>query len=119
MKKNQLVREMLVNRYGIAVKKCCASCQHKCLTDFAERKCALTNRRVKSRQKCNDWELSEGLASLGCERGRVQRREYQLTLLEVRASEDLARMRGQDIDQKPLEDIRKEFEDEHGSRFLF
>lgn len=119
MKNNQFVREMLVNRYGIAVKKCCASCQHKCLTDFAERKCALTNRRVKSRQKCNDWELSEGLSSLGCERGRVQRREYQLTLLEVRASEDLARMRGQDIDQKPLEDIRKEFEDEHGSRFLF
>ena len=119
MKNNQFVREMLVNRYGIAVKKCCASCQHKCLTDFAERKCALTNRRVKSRQTCTDWELSEGLSSLGCERGRVQRREYQLTLLEVRASEDLARMRGQDIDQKPLEDIRKEFEDEHGSRFLF
>ena len=109
---------MLVNRYGIAVKKCCASCQHKCLTDNAERKCALTNRRVKSKQKCSDWELSEKLESLGCERGKVQRRAYQLTLLEVRASEDLARMRGQDIDPKSLEDIRKEFETEHGSRFV-
>ena len=119
MKSTNFEREMLVNRYGIAVKKCCASCQHKCLTDNAERKCALTNRRVKSKQKCSDWELSEKLESLGCERGKVQRRAYQLTLLEVRASEDLARMRGLTIDPKPLEDIRKEFETEHGSRFLF
>ena len=118
-KSNTFEREMLVNRYGIAVKKCCASCQHKCLTDIAERKCELTGRRVKGKQKCNDWELSEKLEMMGCERGRVQRRAYQLTLMEVRASESLATMRGLTITPKPLEDIQMEFETEHGSRFLF
>ena len=72
---------MLVNRYGITVKKCCASCQHN-------------------------------------ERGKVQRREYQLTLMEVRASESLAMQRGLTITPKKLEDIQQEFETEHGSRFL-
>jgi hypothetical protein len=39
--------------------------------------------------------------------------------LEVRASEGLAEMKGLTISPKPLEDIRKEFEDQHGSRYLF
>ena len=117
MKSNNFEREMLVNRYGIAVKKCCASCQHKCLTDIAERKCELTGRRVRGKQKCNDWELSEKLEMMGCERGRVQRRAYQLTLMEVRASESLAMQRGLTITPKSLEEIREEFEAEQGSRF--
>ena len=63
--------------------------------------------------------MSSQLENLGCEHGHVQRREYQLTLMEVRASEGLAEMRGETVTPKPLEDIRKEFENEHGSRFLF
>ena len=118
MKSNNFEREMLVNRYGIAVKKCCASCQHKCLTDMAERKCEMTGKRVRANHKCDDWELSEKLEMLGCEQGKVQRRAYQLTLLEVRASESHAMMRGQTVTPKPLEDIKMEFETEHGSRFL-
>ena len=79
----------------------------------------MTRRRVKAGFVCGDWEMSEQLEALGCEHGHVQRREYQLTLLEVRASEGLAELRGEVITPKPLEDIRREFEDQHGSRFLF
>jgi len=79
----------------------------------------MIRRRVKAGYVCGDWEMSEQLENLGCERGHVQRREYQLTLLEVRASEGLAELRGEVIEPKPLEDIRKEFEDQHGSRYLF
>ena len=111
--------ERMPNRYGIMVKKCCASCQHKCLDDFARRECQMIRRRVKAGYVCGDWEMSEQLETLGCEHGHVQRREYQLTLLEVRASEGLAEMKGLTISPKPLEDIRKEFEDQHGSRYLF
>ena len=103
------VEMMLVNRYGIAVKKCCASCQHKCLDDFGCRKCELTNRKVRGKNRCDDWELSEQLESIGCERGRVQRRAYQLTLMDLRATECV----------KPIEVIRQEFEKENGSRYLF
>ncbi len=63
--------------------------------------------------------MSEQLDMLGNARGRVQRREYQLTLIEVRASEHLVMKRGLTITSKSLEDIQKEFEQEHGSRFSF
>jgi hypothetical protein len=63
--------------------------------------------------------MSEQLDMLGNARGRVQRREYQLTLIEVRASEGLAMKRGLTITSKSLEDIQKEFEQKHGSRFSF
>ena len=119
MNKNQETMEMVPNRFGIMVQKCCASCQHKCLNDMAQRCCELTKRKVKSRQVCDNWQMSEQLEMLGCEHGHVQRREYQLTLMEVRASEHLATMRGLTITPKPLEDIQREFETEHGSRFLF
>ena len=109
---------MLVNRYGITVKKCCASCQHKCLDDFAHRTCGLTGHKVRGKNKCGEWQMSEQLEMMGCERGKVQRREYQLTLLEVRASESLAMQRGLNITPKRLEDIQQDFETEHGSRFL-
>ena len=116
MKKGLNVEQM-PNKYGIKIKKCCASCAHKCLNDFGQRNCMLTNKRVRAGQVCENWEMNEQLEMLGCQRGKVQRRAYQLTLLEVRASEGLAELRGEAITPKPLEDIRKEFEAEHGSRF--
>ena len=112
MNKNQETMEMVPNRFGIMVKKCCASCKHKCLND-------LTKRKVMALQVCDDWQMSEQLELLGCEHGHVQRREYQLTLMEVRATEHLATMRGLTITSKSLEEIQKEFEKEHGTRFIF
>lgn len=120
MKKEKMNQDlMLMNRYGIKVKRCCASCQHKCLDDFASRTCELTGQKVRSKNKCDEWQMSEQLEMLGCAHGRVQRREYQLTLLEVRASERLAIQRGLTITPRSLEDIQEDFEQEHGSRFVF
>lgn len=101
------------------INKNCASCANKCLDDFARRNCRLTRKMVRASNVCDSWQTSSQLENLGCEHGHVQRREYQLTLLEVRASEGLAEMKGLTISPKPLEDIRKEFEDQHGSRYLF
>lgn len=119
MNKHQETSMMVPNRFGIMVKKCCASCQHKCLNDMAQRSCKLKKKWVSKGQVCDDWQMSEQLDMLGNARGRVQRREYQLTLIEVRATEHLATMRGLTITSKSLEDIQKEFEKEHGSRFSF
>lgn len=109
--------ERVPNRFGHMVKKCCASCPHKILNDFAQRRCELTKRAVRANYVCSEWQLSEQLDMIGCEHGKVQRREYQLTLMEVRASEALAELRGLTITPKSLEEIRSEFEAEHGSRF--
>lgn len=111
--------EKVPNKYGIMINKNCASCANKCLDDFARRNCRLTRKMVRASNVCDSWQMISQLENLGCEHGHVQRREYQLTLLEVRASEGLAEMRGEAITPKPLEDIRREFEAEHGSRFQF
>ena len=50
--------ERVPNKYGIMIKKCCASCQHKCLDDFARRHCNLTRRPVRAGYVCGDWEMS-------------------------------------------------------------
>ena len=39
--------------------------------------------------------------------GRVQRREYQLYLLQVRDSERMAMLRGLKVEVKPIEQIQK------------
>ena len=46
--------------------------------------------------------------------GRVQSRQYQLYLLKVRSDERMARLRGLSDEEKPIEQIRAEFEAEHG-----
>ena len=50
--------------------------------------------------------------------GRVQSRQYQLYLLKVRSDERMARLRGLPVREKPIEQIRAEFEAEHGSIYL-
>ena len=50
--------------------------------------------------------------------GRVLKREYQLYLLQIRDSERMAQLRGHPVREKPLEEIRAEYEERFGSRFL-
>ena len=50
--------------------------------------------------------------------GRVVKRSYQLYLLEVRDEERMAIQMGYHIEPKTIEQVRAEYEKEHGSRFL-
>lgn len=50
--------------------------------------------------------------------GRVQRREYQLYLLQVRDSERMAMLRGLKVEVKPIGQIQQEFESKFGTRFI-
>ena len=50
--------------------------------------------------------------------GRVQSRKYQLYLLKVRSDERMAKLRGLKVEEKPIEQIREEFEAKYGSRFV-
>jgi hypothetical protein len=50
--------------------------------------------------------------------GRVVKRSYQLYLLQVRSEERMDIMRGFRITPKTIEQIRAEYEEEHGSRFM-
>ena len=116
--KMKRANEMVANDYGIMIKKCCGSCHNRGFDEQERRCCLLTGKHVRNCAVCDDWSMSDGLKILGCERGKVQRREYQLSLIEVRASELNAVAKGEDNEPASVESIRRDFELKHGSRFL-
>ena len=110
---------MVPNKFGIMVKKCCASCKDRDFDDKELRCCKLTGKHVRGNSVCDKWSLSDKLETLGCERGKVQCRAYQLFLLEVRASELDTIARGKEVTPASVESIRRDFEQQHGTRFVF
>ena len=55
-----------VNRFGIEVKKCCASCAFKSIiNDVALRRCNLHRHKVRPHNCCRAWRMSEGLRHAG------------------------------------------------------
>ena len=53
------------NAYGIKVKRCCASCQHKCIKKDGTRFCAVMMMAVDQKSKCKDWQMLDGLRFAG------------------------------------------------------
>ena len=57
--------EYAKNPFGILIKKCCASCQWKQLTDsLITRKCRRWKKKVKPRHCCRSWSLRAKLLKL-------------------------------------------------------
>ena len=53
------------NSYDVKVKRCCASCQHKCIEKDGTRFCALKMMVVEQKFKCKQWQMSDGLKNAG------------------------------------------------------
>lgn len=53
------------NAHGVKVKRCCASCQHKCIEKDGSRVCAMMMIKVEQRFKCKQWLMSDGLKNAG------------------------------------------------------
>ena len=53
------------NAHGVKVKRCCASCQHKCIEKDGTRVCAQMMIKVEQRFKCKQWLMSDGLKNAG------------------------------------------------------
>jgi len=53
------------NAHGCKIKKCCASCQHKCIEKDGTRVCAMMMIKVEQRFKCKQWLMSDGLKNAG------------------------------------------------------
>lgn len=107
------------NSHGIEVKKCCASCRFKDLTRLmTARFCTEHNKRVKPRECCYEWALSDQLEAAGSAGGKVKCKAYLKFVLEVREEESLADQRGLHIVHKTIEQIRQEFEKNNGSIFV-
>ena len=108
-------RRFIRNRFGIRVKKCCASCAFKNLTRaVTERRCKEHAKRVNPGEVCECWKMSSVLRSIQFSDGQIKRREYQLYLLNVRTEELEKKVKK----QKSIETIRAEFESLYGSIYI-
>ena len=53
------------NAHGCKIKKCCASCQHKCIESDGTRICAAMMIKVEQRFRCKKWQMSDGMKNAG------------------------------------------------------
>lgn len=61
------------NPYGIRIKMCCASCEHKDLTrSLTERYCKEHARKVKPSGFCQNWKINSVLKAVGKSQGDVR-----------------------------------------------
>ena len=60
------------NAHGVKVKRCCASCQHKCIESDGTRTCAQMMLKVEQKFKCKQWQMSDGLKNAGKAGGVVR-----------------------------------------------
>ena len=107
------------NQHGIEVKECCASCRHKDLTRLiSSRFCLQHQKKVKPRECCEQWEMSEQMQAAGLSGGKVKKKAYLKYVIEVREDESLADQLKIQIPHKSLEQIRQDFEEKNGSIYL-
>ena len=60
------------NLYGIEIKCCCASCEHKVIDFEGIRTCKLMGLKVQQRFKCSKWQISYGMSKAGSAQGVVR-----------------------------------------------
>ena len=60
------------NAHGEKVKRCCASCQHKCIESDGTRFCAQMLIKVEQKFKCKQWQMSDGSKNAGKSGGVVR-----------------------------------------------
>lgn len=107
------------NQHGIEVKECCASCKHKDLTRLiSSRFCLEHLKKVKPKEWCEQWAMSEQLEAAGSAGGKVKKRSYLKYVLEVRADESLADQLKIQFPHKSIEQIRRDFEEKNGSIYV-
>ena len=107
------------NQHGIEVKKCCASCKHKDLTRLVlARYCSQHHEKVKPRECCEQWEMSEQMEAAGSGGGKVKKKAYLKYVLDVREDESLADQLGLKFPHKSIDQIRRDYEEKNGSIYV-
>ena len=117
--KNIMKHQVMRNEHGIEVKKCCASCKHKDLTRLlSARFCSLHQKKVKPRECCEQWEMSEQMEAAGSGGGKVKKKAYLQYVMSVRDDESLADQLKIQFPHKSIEQIRRDFEEKNGSIYV-
>ena len=106
----------VMNRFGIGIKQCCASCAYKDLTrNILSRYCVKREIDIEPCDVCCRWKMNGQLAMAGLAKGKVKCKEYLMYLKMVRERESLYMQLGQEFEEQTIMEIRAEFESQFGS----
>ena len=70
------------NAHGCKIRKCCASCQHKCIESDGTRFCAQMLIKVEQKFKCKQWQMSDGLKKAGKGGGVARHKETKEIVID-------------------------------------
>ena len=79
---NQL-SDCVTNGQGVAVRRCCASCAMREIKKDGSRICSLMHITVKSRFKCRQWKMSDGLMNAGITKDSRRKEEKDGSNIDV------------------------------------
>ena len=111
------------NPCGLRVKKCCASCIHKCIDNDGLRACPIIDEYVEADHVCDQWQMDYNTSQAGVCRGRVHKKEYLMFALAIRLGEGVEALRAKkqgkpEPEPRPIESIRREYENDYGTTIL-
>ena len=108
------------NRNGIEIKNYCASCRFRQISSQRGRFCNKHQKKVKAGGLCKQWEMNPGLEHAGDSGGQVKCAKYldyyRKRWIGQREAVIAGKMKPEDM--LTAEQIRKEYEQEHGSIFI-
>ena len=113
-------RKFTRNEHGVKVTMCCASCKKRVITCEESRVCGLSGEQVSGSDRCEHWEMSRRLHNAGMSGGKVKSWRYLCYYRErwIQQREAVIAGRIEADEMLSVADIRKEFEQEHGSIFI-
>ena len=111
--------QFATNRCGIKVRKCCASCIHKCLSSTSARTCALHGKKeeVDQLHVCDHWQMEPSLDNAGDGQGKVKKKDFLMFVILRRRTEDQSIELGiiSEDERLSIEDLREEYISKNGN----
>lgn len=107
------------NRYGMEIRRCCASCKYRKITNDG-RMCSKIDYEVASWQYCSQWEMHPKLQNAGEGNGKVKSLDYLNYHREkyLQQREDYYESKILATQIMSTEQIRKEYTEQKGSIYI-
>lgn len=117
MKKSN--KNFATNSCGIGIRKCCASCIHKCLSSTSARTCALLGKKeeVDQLHVCDHWQMEPSFDYAGGSQGRVKKKDFLVFVMLRRRTETQSIELGiiSEEERLSIEDLREEYISQNGN----
>lgn len=118
------MEEQTLNKNGVKIKKCCASCEYKDYDKGGNRLCMRGNGHVLKDKVCPLWHISEKSNNINIDKdkGRVKRMEWlQFFILYVdkaAKAAEAAGMKFKGVGEEKKEELKRFWESVHGNVYL-